>query len=216
MLQTCQPLVKENLETHGKKSGDSTKNSEILFFFPDQAPSPSRELDTKIIPRAYSPYKMADRRGEKRKVIEALNTSKNHSSVQKSIKSTVFFVIGLSLYGTSIPHKYCICIQHFNLLPFRKIFFQKPWDWEPCRETVRNDKKSWDSRKTVRVGRSDVTLYKYSTTENQPIADRNIQRTPFIGKVNLPKTSLLERNSWVTDMSHHARKFRVSILPVNG
>ena len=32
--QTCQPLLKENLETHEKKSGDSTKNSEILFFSP--------------------------------------------------------------------------------------------------------------------------------------------------------------------------------------
>ena len=32
LLQTCQPLVKENLETHEKKSGDSTKNSEMLFF----------------------------------------------------------------------------------------------------------------------------------------------------------------------------------------
>ena len=31
-IQTCQPLIKENLETHEKKSGDSTKNSEILFF----------------------------------------------------------------------------------------------------------------------------------------------------------------------------------------
>ena len=31
-LQTCQPLIKENLETHEKKSGDSIKNSEILFF----------------------------------------------------------------------------------------------------------------------------------------------------------------------------------------
>ena len=30
--QTCQPLVKENLEIHEKKSGDSTKNSEILVF----------------------------------------------------------------------------------------------------------------------------------------------------------------------------------------
>ena len=30
--QTCQPPVKENLETHKKKSGDSTKNSDILFF----------------------------------------------------------------------------------------------------------------------------------------------------------------------------------------
>ena len=31
-LQTCQPLIKENLETHEEKSGDSIKNSEILFF----------------------------------------------------------------------------------------------------------------------------------------------------------------------------------------
>ena len=31
--QTCQPLIKENLETLEKKnSGDSTKISEILFF----------------------------------------------------------------------------------------------------------------------------------------------------------------------------------------
>ena len=30
--QTCQPLIKENLETHEKKSGDSIKNNEILFF----------------------------------------------------------------------------------------------------------------------------------------------------------------------------------------
>ena len=44
-IQTCQPPVKENLETHEKKSGDSTKN---------------RELDTNLIPRAYSPFKMAD------------------------------------------------------------------------------------------------------------------------------------------------------------
>ena len=29
-VQTCQPLVKENLETHEQKSGDSAKNSEIL------------------------------------------------------------------------------------------------------------------------------------------------------------------------------------------
>ena len=31
-LQTCQPLIKENLDTHEKISGDSTKNSEILLF----------------------------------------------------------------------------------------------------------------------------------------------------------------------------------------
>ena len=31
-LQACKPLAEENLETHEKKSGDSIKNSEILFF----------------------------------------------------------------------------------------------------------------------------------------------------------------------------------------
>ena len=30
--QTCQPLITENLETQEKKSGDSTKSSEIQFF----------------------------------------------------------------------------------------------------------------------------------------------------------------------------------------
>ena len=29
---------------------------------------------------------------------------------------------------------------------FRMIFQQKPWDWDSCREAVRKDKKSWDSR----------------------------------------------------------------------
>ena len=53
VYQTCQPLVKENLETHEQKSGDSAKNSEILLFFPDQTPFPSRELGTSLIPRAF-------------------------------------------------------------------------------------------------------------------------------------------------------------------
>ena len=32
LFQTRQPLVKESLETHEKKFGDPTKNSEILFL----------------------------------------------------------------------------------------------------------------------------------------------------------------------------------------
>ena len=32
LTQTCQPLIKENLDTHEKISGDATKNSEILLF----------------------------------------------------------------------------------------------------------------------------------------------------------------------------------------
>ena len=35
-----------------------------------------------------------------------------------------------------------------NLVYFilENFFPKKPWDLEPCRETVRNEKKSWDSR----------------------------------------------------------------------
>ena len=53
------------------------KNLEILqkivrcYFFPDQTPFPLQELDTNLIPQAYPPFKMADRRGEERQVIEA-------------------------------------------------------------------------------------------------------------------------------------------------
>ena len=111
-------------------------------FFPDQTSFPSRELDTKLISRAYSHFKMADWRGEKRYVI---HTSKNHSSVQK-VESTMFSLISLSLYGTSCPRKYSIFIQQLSLFHFRKIFFLKPVRLGPCRETARNDKKSWNSR----------------------------------------------------------------------
>ena len=49
-------------------------------------------------------------------------------------------------YGTSFPRKYSIFTQQLNLFYFRQSFPKIPWDWEPCRETVRNGKKSWDSR----------------------------------------------------------------------
>ena len=62
-IQTCQPLVKVNQETREKKSGDSTKKiSEILCFL--QTPIPLRELDTNLIPRAHSPFKVADGHGK--------------------------------------------------------------------------------------------------------------------------------------------------------
>lgn len=36
LLQTCQPPKKENLETYEKQLGDSTKSTEIPFFFPNK------------------------------------------------------------------------------------------------------------------------------------------------------------------------------------
>ena len=68
--QTCQPLVKENLETHEKNLEILQKIVRFYFSVPDQTPFPSRELDTNLIPRAYSPFKLADRSGEKRQVIK--------------------------------------------------------------------------------------------------------------------------------------------------
>ena len=114
--QTCQPLIKENLETLEKKSGDSIKNSEILFFSRSRLNKPlfhrgksltvylnvlfvfpgttgklnmgdAWELD--LVPRAYSPFKMADRHEEKR--LSLLNTSENHSWVQKSKNSVLLY-----------------------------------------------------------------------------------------------------------------------------
>ena len=107
------------------------------FFFADQTPFQSRELNTNLLPRAYSRFKMADRRGKNDVIITAR---------YKKVASTAFFFISLSLYGTSIARKYSIFIQQLSLLHFRKIFPKNPWNLEPCRETARNDKKSWDSR----------------------------------------------------------------------
>ena len=63
----------------------------------------------------------------------------------------MFFVISLSLYGTSIPRKYSIGIQQLNLLPFRKIFPQKTMrlgalsgDREKWQKIVRLTAKPWE------------------------------------------------------------------------
>jgi len=65
-----------DLPTPGKeKSEDPRKNLEILFF-----PGDAWELDTNLLPRAYFPFKMADRREKNDKVVK---TSKNKSSLQK-------------------------------------------------------------------------------------------------------------------------------------
>ena len=106
--QTCQPLIKENLETHEKKSGDSIKNSEILFFSRSRLKKPlfhrgksltvylnvlfvfpweTWELD--LVPRAYSPFKMADRHEEKR--LSLLNTGEHHRKIKKSKNSVLLY-----------------------------------------------------------------------------------------------------------------------------
>ena len=87
--QTCQPLVKENQETHEKNSGDSAKNSEILFF-PYQ--TPVDPLDTNLIPRAYSPFfsPLSKWQTDTEKDNELFHISKNHSLI-KNVVSTMFF-----------------------------------------------------------------------------------------------------------------------------
>ena len=75
VYQTCQPLVKENLETHEKNLEILQKIVRFYFSVPDQTPFPSRELDTNLQIDAEN---------------KSLNSSKNHSSVQKSNKYRVF------------------------------------------------------------------------------------------------------------------------------
>ena len=94
-------------------------------FFPDQTPFPSRDLDTN---QAYPHSKWrTDAEKNDKSSKHNLNTSKKPSSVQKSSKSTVFFVISLPLYGTSIPRKYAISRFVFNNLIhfFSERFFPK-------------------------------------------------------------------------------------------
>ena len=61
------------------------------------------ELDTSLIPRTYSPFKIADRRGGKRQVTETLNTSKNRSSVQKSSKVQCFSLLVYHFMALAFP-----------------------------------------------------------------------------------------------------------------
>ena len=79
-----------------------------------------------------------------------LNTSK--IAARYNSKYSVFLHYFIALC-TSIPRKYSIFIQQLNLFHFRKIFqfLRNPWDWEPCRETVRNDKKLWNSRQNREI-----------------------------------------------------------------
>ena len=106
--------VSADLPTPDKgKSGDSIKNSEILCFSRSRLNNPlfhrgksltlSRAELTKttgklnmgdaweldLVPRAYSPFKMADRHEGKR--LSLLNTSENHSWVQKSKNSVLLY-----------------------------------------------------------------------------------------------------------------------------
>ena len=101
-------------------------------FFPR---SNAWELNTNLIPRAYSPFKMADW------------TQAKITARYKKVVSTVFLFISLSLYGTSIPRKYSIFIQQLNLFHFREIFpknLQKP---------VRLGALSWDREKWQKIAR---------------------------------------------------------------
>ena len=138
------------------------------MFFPR---SNAWELNTNLIPRAYSPFKMADW------------TQAKITARYKKVVSTVFFFISLSLYGTSIPRKYSIFIQQLNLFHFRKIFpknLQKPvrlgalsWDREKWQKIARLTAEPWElaglctvfcetsSSKTLTICNSFLPILKY-------------------------------------------------------
>ena len=147
--QTCQPLVKENLETHKKQR---------FYLF---------HRKKKILPlfhRGKSHFHglLPFQNGVQTRRKKSIKNDKN-----KNVASTEFFFISFSLYGTNTTRKYSIFIQQLNLFRFRKIFPKNPWDWEPCRNTVRNDKKSWES--TQNRERWQVTRVKSIWEEKQPL-----------------------------------------------
>ena len=118
LSQTCQPLVKENLER---------KISEILFF-PRSNPFSIETPDTNFISSACSPFKLADRQcnrcvalsGRTRRKTISCWTQGKITTRYKKVVSTVFFLcLSLTLYGTSTPRKYASTIS------FQKDFSQK-------------------------------------------------------------------------------------------
>ena len=122
-----------------KKSGDSTKNSEILFFPRlNSAPLPG--------PTSLSKWRTDEEQNDK-----LLKTSTNHSSVQKKVQCF------LSPHGTN----YSIFIEELNLFHFRNIFPQNPWDWDPSHETAEMTNYRETHGRTVRVGRSASSKYGY-------------------------------------------------------
>ena len=83
------------------------------------------------------------------------------SSNQNSLKSSCFYQSFIRrLTDLSTPDLAYLLVRCWNLFTevpgcflfnkvtfhFRMIFPQKPWAWDSCREAVRTDKKTWDSR----------------------------------------------------------------------
>ena len=89
----------------------------------------------------------------------------------------MFFVISLSLYGTSIPCKYSIGIQKLNLLPFRKIFLKN----REIGSLVGRPSEKTKNRETQAKPRELAGLlfhlcYAYRTSVNQAFGLKNREK----------------------------------------
>ena len=84
-------------------------------------------------------------------------TSRNQNSLKSSCFYQSFIRRLTDLPTPDLAYLLVRCWNLFTEVPgfflfnkvtfhFRMIFQQKPWDWDCCREAVRKDKKSWDSR----------------------------------------------------------------------
>ena len=91
LFQTCQPLVKENLETHEKNLEILQKIVRFYFFFRS---NPFSIKGTRHQPNSQGLLPLLKWRTDTEKTDdELLNTSKNRSSVQKSSKYSVFSLL---------------------------------------------------------------------------------------------------------------------------
>ena len=98
------------------------------------------------------------------KISQSHNAQKSPKKVtqnRQKVVSTVFYFVSLSIYGTSIPRKYSIFIQQLNLFHFRKILPKNRWEWQSCRETVRN---RVTHGRTVTIGRSTFPIAGFHMT----------------------------------------------------
>ena len=114
-MQTCQALVKENLETNEKNLEIAKKSSDILFF---PRSNPFSIKGTRHQPNSQGLLPLLKWRTDTEKTDdELLNTSKNRSSVQKSSKYSVF---SLLVY----PFMALALLKNIHLL-FKNLFSER-------------------------------------------------------------------------------------------
>ena len=117
-------------------------------FFPRSNPFSSEGTSLQPHSQCVLPFQNG---GQTRKIMISYILNSKITVRYKKVASTAFFFISLSLYSTSIPHKYSIFIQNLKFISFQKDFAQKTvrfgallWNREKWQKIVRLTAEPWE------------------------------------------------------------------------